>query len=223
MIGAILMGITAFLPPYVQGVMGGSALTAGFMLTAMSAAWPTGSAIAGQVMQRTSYRTTATTGGILLVIGSLLIAAIVPERSILFVAFAALVTGLGMGLANNSFLVSVQSTVEVEDRGVATSSLVFMRMVGQSLGTAVFGGIVNAGLSRHMAGGGGDIVDRMLSPVYRQSLPLAELKPLMQDFAASLDTVFIINAGLALILLASTMFLPRGLSPTRSRRHRAGD
>src|SRR6185312_6776195 len=96
-----------------------------------------------------------------------------PARGILFVAFAALLSGFGMGLVNNSFLVAVQSTVAAEDRGVATSSVVFMRMVGQSLGTAVFGGIVNAGLADRAAGA--DLVDRMLMPQFRQSLPIAEL------------------------------------------------
>ena len=216
LIGAILMGVTAFLPPYVQGVMGRSALVAGFMLTAMSASWPTGSAVAGQIMQRTSYRTCALTGAAFLLCGSAMLAAIAPARGTIFVAFAALLSGFGMGLVNNSFLVAVQSTVAAEDRGVATSSLVFMRMVGQSLGTAVFGGIVNAGLADRAAGG--DIVDRILVPAFRQSLPVAELVPLMRDFAASLHNVFLIDLVLAAAFLAACALLPAGLSPIRPAR-----
>jgi len=221
LIGAILMGITAFLPPYVQGVMNRSALTAGFMLTAMSASWPTGSAIAGQIMLRTSYRATAVAGGVFVIAGSLLLVFIAPNRSTLFVAFAALVTGFGMGLANNSFLVAVQSNVEAEDRGVATSSIVFMRMIGQSLGTAVFGGIVNAGLSSRIAGSGQDIVDRILTPAFRQSLPIDELRGLMVEFGAALHNVFLINLGLAVALFASCLILPPGLSPIRPARDAA--
>ncbi len=180
LIGAILMGITAFLPPYVQGVMGRSALVAGFMLTAMSASWPTGSAVAGQIMQRTSYRACALTGAAFLITGSAMMVAIAPERGTVFVALAALLAGFGMGLVNNSFLVAVQSNVAAEDRGVATSSVVFMRMVGQSVGTAIFGGIVNAGLAGSAAGGG-DIVDRILLPAFRQSLPPDQLVPLLDE------------------------------------------
>jgi MFS family permease len=217
LIGAILMGITAFLPPYVQGVMGRSALTAGFMLTAMSASWPTGSAIAGQIMQRTSYRTTAVTGGSLLIVGSILLVFIAPDRSTWFVALGALVSGFGMGLANNSFLVAVQSGVEAEDRGVATSSVVFMRMVGQSLGTAVFGGIVNAALAGRIAGAG-DIVDRMLIPSFRDALAPAERAALMQALGASLHNVFLIDLVLAAALVGLAALLPRGLSPLTPRR-----
>lgn len=221
-LGCVLMGITAFLPPYVQGVMGGTALAAGAMLTAMSASWPTGSAIAGQIMLRTSYRTTAAMGGVALVIGSLLLVAITPERSTWFVAGAALVSGLGMGLANNSFLVAVQSEVAAEDRGVATSSLVFMRMVGQSLGTAVFGGIVNA----HLAGTAaaqGDIIDRVLMPSFRQSLPPAELGSLLAELAVAIRRVFIIDGVLAVALFATALMLPLGLSPIRRARHERRD
>ena len=213
-IGGVLMGITAFLPPYVQGVMGRSALAAGFMLTAMSASWPTGSALAGQIMLRTSYRTTAALGGSALVIGSLMLVWIAPERSTLFVAFGALVSGLGMGLANNSFLVAVQSGVAAEDRGIATSSVVSMRMVGQSLGTAVFGGLVNARLSG-VAAGAGDIVDRMLQPAFRQSLPTAELLPLLRELSGAIRGVFVIDLALGAALLSFCLFLPRGLNPIR--------
>jgi EmrB/QacA subfamily drug resistance transporter len=216
-IGGVLMGITAFLPPYVQGVMGRSALAAGFMLTAMSASWPTGSALAGQIMLRTSYRTTAALGGAALVVGSFLLVWIAPGRGTLYVAFAALVSGLGMGLANNSFLVAAQSEVAAEDRGIATSSIVFMRMVGQSLGTAVFGGIVNARLAG-AAAGTGDIVDRMLLPAFRRSLSMAELLPLLHALSHAIRAVFVINFGLGAALLCCCLFLPRGLSPIRRTR-----
>jgi hypothetical protein len=136
-----------------------------------------------------------------------------------FVAFAALVTGFGMGLVNNSFIVSVQSNVLAEDRGVATSSLVFMRMVGQSLGTAVFGGIVNVGLSDRIAGGV-DIVDRLLTPDFRNSLPADQVAALMSDVAHALHNVFLVDLALALALLCVCWLLPRGLSPIRgAHRH----
>jgi MFS family permease len=166
-------------------------------------------------MQRTSYRATAALGGTTLVVGSVLLLFITPDRSTFFVALAALVSGLGMGLSNNSFLIAVQSEVSAEDRGVATSSVVFMRMVGQSIGTAIFGGIVNAELAGHA--GGADLVDRMLMPQFRQSLPLAELEPLLLDLGRAIRTVFDIDALLALGLLSCCLLLPRALSPTQRR------
>src|SRR5262249_41927652 len=49
-IGAVMMGITAFVPAYVQGAMGRSPLVAGFALTAMSLGWTGATTVAGHVM-----------------------------------------------------------------------------------------------------------------------------------------------------------------------------
>src|SRR5580704_7266935 len=57
-LGAVMMGITAFLPTYIQAVAGGSAKSAGLVLTAMSVTWTLGSIVAGRLMIATSYRLT---------------------------------------------------------------------------------------------------------------------------------------------------------------------
>ena len=44
-IGAVAMGVSAYLPTYVQGVEGNSALEAGVALAAMSLGWPVASTI----------------------------------------------------------------------------------------------------------------------------------------------------------------------------------
>ena len=57
-LGAIIMGASAFLSLYVQGVMGRSAVIAGIVLMTPSVTWPIGSSSGGWMMLRTSYRTT---------------------------------------------------------------------------------------------------------------------------------------------------------------------
>ena len=52
-----------------------------------------------------------------------------------------------MGFCNTTFLVSVQASVTWQERGVATSASMFMRMVGQALGVALFGAVFNTGCS----------------------------------------------------------------------------
>jgi hypothetical protein len=132
------------------------------------------------------------------------------------VIVAALFIGFGMGLGNNSFLVAVQTNVGPGEIGVATSSVVFMRMIGQSVGTALFGGIVNAALSRYAAGP--DIVDRMLIPALRDSIPPETLAPLLGAFAGALDSIHFISVALAVGLFACAFLLPRGLNPLRPAR-----
>jgi len=62
-IGAVMISVSAFLPIYVQGVMGRGAATTGAVLGAMSISWAAASIVAGRVMLRTSYRVSALIGG----------------------------------------------------------------------------------------------------------------------------------------------------------------
>src|SRR3954447_3944689 len=69
--GMALIGLTAFLPMYVQGVLDRSALVAGFTLTAMSLGWPIGAIIAAKHMFHSyGLRATFLLGGALLPLGS---------------------------------------------------------------------------------------------------------------------------------------------------------
>ena len=59
----------------------------------------------------------------------------------------AFLVGVGMGFCNTTYLVSVQGAARWRERGAATSSNMFMRIVGQATGAALFGALVNAGVA----------------------------------------------------------------------------
>jgi EmrB/QacA subfamily drug resistance transporter len=217
-VAAMLMGTTAFLPAYLQGVMGKKALVAGLILMGMTVSWSCGSTFSGQIALRTSYRTGATLGGSLLVIGSLIFIGLDPGRTTSWAGAGAIISGFGMGLISNSFLVALQSTVDWHQRGTATSTAVFMRMTGQGVGTAVFGGILNVSLAGDLAGGG-NFIDRMLDPALRDALPPAQMAVVRHDFAGALHNVYLLGGVVALVVLAASLLLPAGLSPAR----RGGD
>ena len=69
-ISAVMTGVSAFLPTYVQGAMGRSALTGGLVLGAMSVTWALASFYGGRLMVRTTYRLTAVLGTLALIAGS---------------------------------------------------------------------------------------------------------------------------------------------------------
>lgn len=216
--GAVLMGTTAFLPAYLQVVLGRTALVAGLTLMGMSVSWSCGSTLAGQVMLRSSYRTAAVAGGAILLLGSVILINLDPQRGAWWAGAGASIIGFGMGLASNACLVSLQSSVDWHQRGVATSSAVFMRMTGQGVGTAVFGGILNASLAHDLAGG--RAVERLLDPVLRRALPSMQIETIMGDFDGALHNVYLIGGVLALAILAAALLQPAGLSPVRPARQR---
>lgn len=217
-LGAVLMGSTAFLSLYVQGVMGRSAMIAGFALGAPSVSWPIGSMLGGRLMLYASYRAAVLAGAVPFVVGSLMMIALEPTSSALWAATGAALIGVGMGFTNNTFQVAIQSTVDWGQRGVATSTTAFSRIIGQALGAAVFGGLLNASVPAAVAGG--DIVARAIDPNLRQSLPPAVLEPVMQALAHGLHHVYLITGLLVLLVASMALNLPAGLSPVRPARAR---
>ncbi|MDE1187988.1 MAG: MFS transporter, partial [Pantoea sp.] len=97
-IGAAMMGISAFLPTWIQGITGGTPLQAGSALAMMSIGWPLASTLSGRLMLMTSYRFTAQLGALLLIAGSALLLLLRADSSILQAGLTAFVIGTGMGM-----------------------------------------------------------------------------------------------------------------------------
>jgi len=213
-VGALIMGGSVFLSLYVQNVMGRSAVVAGWVLTAMSFSWMFGSIGGGRVMLWASYRAAVWTGGAWMVPSAILLILLDPSHGPLWAAAAGFMLGVGLGFANNTYTVAVQATVDYSQRGVATSSTIFMRIIGQSVGTALYGGILNAGVAAHVPGGA-DIIHRLMDPALRESLPDSAIAPLVAAMAAALHNVYVIQGLMVLVLLATGFCLPSGLNPLK--------
>ncbi|MGH6945610.1 MAG: MDR family MFS transporter [Geminicoccaceae bacterium] len=207
--GSVMMGVTAFLPIYVQGVMGKSPTVAGFVLTVMSLGWSAGSIAIGRLIGRVSHRWTAAAGGFALLVGTLLLIGLEPARGPLWAGTGAFVIGIGMGFTSTTFLVAIQSSVGREERGTATSSMLFLRMLGQSLGAALFGAIVNLGVDRGLPGGR-HAVDRLMESAQRAAMPPDEIGRLTGAIAGSLHEVYLIAGLIAAVTLVLTLALPSG-------------
>jgi EmrB/QacA subfamily drug resistance transporter len=213
--GAMMMGVAAFLPTYVQGAMGRSAIDGGLVLGAMSVTWALASILAGRLMVRTSYRLVAILGGCALVIGCVVLAALSPAAGPLWAATGSLVIGIGMGFCSTVFIVSIQASVPWRQRGAATSSSMFMRFVGQSVGASGCGAVLNATM-RHLDPGAMHTVDRLLDAQVRMAMAPAELAHLTQVMAGSLHNAYLLATCFALLTLVIATRLPARLSPTRT-------
>lgn len=206
--GMILIGVSSYLPAFVQGVMEQSATVAGFTLTTMSIGWPAASAAAGRLFLRIGFRPTALAGGVALIVGSIVFSLLSPEKGPLFAAAGSLFIGIGMGLTTTSFIVSIQNSVSWEKRGIATASNMFMRTIGSALGAALLGGLLNSRVSNVIeeAGMGSRLSIDDTNALLREEtrLPLGEdaLDVLQQGLTSGLHIVYI-----SLVLLAAVSFL----------------
>ncbi|MGW3994119.1 MDR family MFS transporter [Amycolatopsis sp. NPDC004772] len=150
-VGAVLMGLTSYLPTYAQGVLGAGALVAGFAVAALTVGWPISASLAGKIYLRIGFRDTALIGSVFIIAGGVLVALLGAGSSLWAAAFAAFVLGIGLGLAASPTLVAIQSVVGWDRRGVVTATNLFSRSLGSAVGAAVFGAIANATLASRFA------------------------------------------------------------------------
>jgi EmrB/QacA subfamily drug resistance transporter len=214
-IGALLTCVVGFLPTYVQGAMGGSPTTTGIVIAVLSVIWALASIVAGRLMVRTSYRLTGACGAFALIAGCAILIALDESNSLTWVNAGAALIGIGMGFCNTTFLVSVQASVGWSERGAVTSSVLFMRTIGQALGAGIAGAILNFSLAR-TAPSAGETLNQLLTPGLRAHLDPQTIDQLSHAIAGSLHEVYVIAGVLAAATLALAALLPAGASPTRA-------
>jgi len=206
-IGAAMMGISAFLPTWIQGVNGGTPLQAGSALAMMSIGWPLASTLSGRLMLRTSYRFTAQLGSLLLIAGTALLMLLQVDSSISYAGFAAFVIGTGMGMTSTTFLIAVQNSSEFSVRGICTASVMFSRLLGSAAGTAIMGAVLNYNLSQRLPQQD-DPVQQIMAQGQREALSQGDLQHIIGEVAHSLHWVFAVSLMIAFASLAVARFIP---------------
>lgn len=216
LLGALLYAITAYVPMFSQGVLGGTAVDAGTILTPVLIGWPIASTLAGRALLRVGYRTMSLGGGVLVMAGALPLAFVTTRPEILV---SMMVIGLGLGFLSMPYMLGVQNAVPWNRRGVATSSVQFFRSIGGAVAVAALGALLNARLQA-VAGTGAD-PNAALEPALRSRLAPEALQTLTSALLHGLQAVFIALAVLAVLSFAVALFFPRGSA--REQMHREPD
>jgi MFS family permease len=192
-VGVILIGLTSYIPLYVQGVLGHSALVAGFALAALTLGWPIAASSAGRIYLRIGFRLTALIGSAVIIVGAVLLVLLSATSSVWQVAATCFVIGLGMGLVASPTLIAGQAAVEWSVRGVVTGTNMFARSMGSAVGIAVFGALANASL----AGTSGGKVSTTATGIPAPALD------------AALHLVFVGSAAVAVVLAVAVLLMPK--------------
>ncbi len=153
-VGAILIGLTSYVPTYLEGTIGVSPLTAGLALAALTIGWPIAAAQSGRLYLRFGFRTTVLVGMGFVLAGSVVLVALASAPSVTTVSVCCFVVGLGLGLVASPSLIAAQASVPWNQRGVVTGANLFARSIGSAVGIAIFGAVANAIFAS--SGGEGD-------------------------------------------------------------------
>jgi EmrB/QacA subfamily drug resistance transporter len=217
-VGALLIGLSSYIPTYVQGVLGTGALVAGLALAALTLGWPLAATFSGRLYMRIGFRSTALIGCAVIVVGSVLCALLTAQSSVWEVAATCFVLGVGLGLASSPTLVAIQSVVGWERRGVVTATNMFCRSIGSAIGVAVLGAIANATLAHRFAHPPAALASSLPNSVDATSLvltshgnaPTGAAAAFVRSalFAAS-HHVFVGLVAVAALMVAALLLMPR--------------
>ncbi|MHA3702998.1 MDR family MFS transporter [Jatrophihabitans sp. YIM 134969] len=218
-VGALLIGLTSYVPTLAQGVYGTGAVVAGFALAALTLGWPVAAANAGRVYTRIGFRDCCLIGCVAVVGGAVWLVLLPRSAGVGELAAACFVTGLGMGFVASPSLIAVQSVVDWSRRGVVTGTNMFFRSMGSAIGAALFGLIANHVLADRFAHPPAGVVD-LPDSADATSLVLGghHAGGAVADFVR--DSLYLATHGVFWAVLASAVLmvvgvalLPRHTSP----------
>ncbi len=204
--GMALIGITTFLPMFVQVVLQRSSVVAGLALTMVMLGWPLGATLASRTFLRVGLWRLVIAGALLVPVGATAFALLSPVSSPAQAAVGSFVMGLGFGLLSLSSLILIQEATELSQRGSATASNVFSRNLGSALGAAFFGAVFNFGLTR---GGSATVTDEQLRQLLEGTSTSTADAAMRLAIGGALHLSFAAMLAIGLGVLALSLTLPR--------------
>ncbi|HEY1064150.1 MAG TPA: MDR family MFS transporter [Candidatus Saccharimonadales bacterium] len=219
-IGMVMFGAIIFLPEYQQLVRGDSATKSGLMLLPLVGGMMIASVTSGRLISKHGkYRIFPIVGTAMVALAFFLFSHIALDTSRVTLGIWMFILGAGMGQVMPVLTLAVQNAVDRKDLGAATSSVVFFRSIGSTLGAAIFGAILTNRLAHHVAekipGDSGQQISDGLqhSANGLTSLPADVQHTVLTAFASSFQDVFLVAIPLALLAFLIALFLKE--SPLR--------
>lgn len=211
--GFALFGMFAYIPLFVQGVLGTSATRAGATLTPMVLGWTSGSIVGGHLLLRVGPKRISIVAMGVMSVGAFLLTQLGVDSSQTLALVSMLLMGIGMGMTITAYLVAVQNRVSRRRLGIATSSLQFIRQIGGTIGVSLMGAVMAARLNAGMASlpeAARIDPQALLDRASGIELPAEAAEAFRHLLAASLQPVFWIALIAVVIAFGITFFTPRG-------------
>ncbi|MET0787170.1 MAG: MFS transporter, partial [Paenisporosarcina sp.] len=199
--GATFVGLTIFIPIFVQAVYGGSAINAGIILMPMLLGSVVGSAFAGFAQSRMTYQKIMVISVVVYSIGMIFMSTITPETSRLLLTIYMILVGLGVGFSFSLLPSASVHKMDYRHRGSANSTNSFFRSLGLALGITVFGSIQTKlltneitdklGASGNQASNTVENLQTVFQPEQRAQIPSNILDVIVHAMSNSISATFL--------------------------------
>lgn len=217
LVSTLIIGLSTYVPLWVQGVFGESAALSGLLLAPMSVGWTLGSIAGGRMILRAGSRRTGMLGLALIAVGAVGLTLMTADSSQRLLLCLMLFCGVGFGYASTVFTIIAQSSVEHEQRGASTALNTFTRSLGQTVGVAIFGSWLNFSIDRQLAAQPGPAavtgadINKLLNPDGGSTLTGEAWNSLHNALEGGLHSLFIVMAVFAVLSLLISTGLRKGV------------
>jgi Na+/melibiose symporter-like transporter len=144
-----MFAVILFLPYFVQVVMGSSATVSGIAITPMMIGLLLASNLSGQLISRIGKCKLLSIGAFLLAAGGMFLLSTLGANAtygtvVLYAALTGFAIGINMPISN----VNAQNAIQRERIGSITSSVMFFKNFGQTVGSAIYGAILSSSMGQ---------------------------------------------------------------------------
>jgi EmrB/QacA subfamily drug resistance transporter len=230
LVGVAMFGGIMLIPLYMQIAKGASPTESGILMLPMVAGMMIASIAGGRFISRTGVvRPFPIAGSLLVTTGLVLLSLTSADTRMVWVSLSMFVLGIGLGNCMQPLLLIMQSAVPPTEIGVATSSATFFRQIGGTLGVAVFLSVLFGSVGGNIATA---TAEESRTPAYQQAVAaghgvdesvIAQVQddssiidrmdpviahPFKVGFAESMNTVFLIAAGVGGVAFLVLLLMP---------------
>jgi hypothetical protein len=144
----VLLGLSLYLPLFLQGVLTVSPTVAGLVVTPLSLSMVLGAMLAGPIIGALKrYQLVIVLGASLMGIGSFLLTLMTPATSLLQAIMSMILMGLGSFF---SLSVIAQNVMPASRLGVSTAATRYLGQLGATLGIAIVGTVVSSSINGNL-------------------------------------------------------------------------
>lgn len=213
--GAAYIVAVIYMPIYVQGVKGGSAINAGVELLPMMLGSSITAPLAGALANRFSYRSILLPASFVLAVGLYLLTLLTPDSPTGQVVLFMTIVGLGIGPSFSVGGMAAMSEFSDLQRGAASSTNSFVRELGMAVGIVILGVVQKNAFHKQLQGTFANLPGSsqgfanldphaMLAPATRTEIPSFVLAKLEHALSLSLTHTFwwdLLPAALGLLMV----------------------
>ncbi|GMA56757.1 EmrB/QacA subfamily drug resistance transporter [Alicyclobacillus sacchari] len=213
--GSAYIVAVVYVPIYIQGVRGGSAMTAGLELLPMMLGSSVTAPVAGQLANRMTYRSVLWPFCVLFFAGIYLLSRLAGTTPTWQLLLVMLMVGFGIGPFFSVIGMAAMGDFDDRNRGAASSTNAFVRELGMAVGIVIYGVVQKHAFESDVAVAFrnlGAYADRLrgmdpraiLTPTTRSQIPVPIVEKLSHAMNASIHTTFVwdlIPAGVTMLAI----------------------